>query len=78
MSEQKKPSFMEELDKWTMANVIDPLTYIFAEGEEDDWEKTNARIKQAIRQKVLDSYRNGQAAGPRAARKERYAQAQTR
>ncbi len=79
MSEQKAPSFMEELDKWTMANVIDPLMYAFAEEEDEGWQEAADRIKKAIRQKVLDSYRNGQAAGPRSVRKERsYAQAQTR
>ena len=78
MSEQKKPSFMEELDKWTMATVIDPLMYALSEEDSDGWEEASDRIKKAIRQKVLDSYRNGQAAGPRAARKERYAQAQAR
>ena len=78
MSEQKKSSFMEELDKWTMANVIDPLMYAFAEDEDEEWTKASDRIKTAIRQKVLDSYRNGQAAGPRSVRRERYAQAQAR
>jgi len=69
MSEQKKPSFMEELDKWTEATVIDPMTYAFAEDDEERWNVASAGIKKAIREKVLESYRNGQAAGPR--RKER-------
>jgi hypothetical protein len=67
MSEQEKPtSFMEELDKWTDANVVQPLE----QGVYDDL-KTNdpafrdelvQGIKKAIRQKVLESYRNGQKA----------------
>ena len=79
MSEQEKPkSFMEELDQWTDANVIRPLF------EADSYEPANAAggnvsefqvaaeaVKKAIRQKVLESYRNGQKAGPR---KERSAQ----
>jgi len=79
MSEQKKSSFLEELDRWAQANVIDPMMYAFAEEDEDGWQEAGARIKKAIRQKVLDSYHNGQAAGPRPARRERvYAQTQTR
>ena len=50
---------MEELDCWTDANVI-ALAF---NATQDDWEPAVAAIKQAIRAKVLESYRNGQAAG---------------
>ena len=63
MSEQKKPSFMEELDRWTESTIIGPLFASETEGE--DWEPAIERVKKAIRQKVLESYRNGQVAGPR-------------
>jgi len=64
MSEEKK-SFMQELDLWIDANVVGPL--MTADPNLDaDWEDAAARVKQAIRQKVLDSYHNGQQAGPRA------------
>lgn len=67
MSEQKV-SFMQELDMWTNSNVISPL--FASETSPDDWEDAVERVKKAIRAKVLESYRNGQVAGPRQARKE--------
>jgi len=65
MSEQEKQksSFMEELDQWTESTIIGPL--FASETDQEDWEPTIDRVKKAIRQKVLESYRNGQAAGPR-------------
>lgn len=75
MSEQKL-SFFEELDHWTDANVIAPAF----NATQDDWEPAVAQVKKAIREKVRESYHNGQAAGPRPpVRRERgYAQAQAR
>ena len=64
MSEQKV-SFMQELDMWTNSNVISPL--FASETSPDDWEDAVERVKKAIRAKVLESYRNGQVAGPRQA-----------
>jgi hypothetical protein len=61
MSEQKK-SFMEELDLWTQANVIDALYN--SDPIEGDWGKTVEQVKKAIRTRVLESYRNGQGATP--------------
>ena len=63
MSEQKRTSFMEELDQWTESTVIGPLFASEVNGE--DWEPAIERVKKAVRQKVLESYRNGQVAGPR-------------
>jgi hypothetical protein len=86
MSEQEKPksfSFMQELDQWTEDNVFAPLLSTDEEGQPEELsEETLERVKRAIRTKVLESYRNGQSAGPRPprpARKEpQYAQAKTR
>jgi hypothetical protein len=61
MSEQKT-SYMQELDLWSEANIIGPL--FNTDGNQEDWEPTVEQIKKAIRTKVLESYRNGQAAGP--------------
>ena len=70
MSEQKpKSSFMEELDRWTESTVIGPLFACETDGA--DWEPAIERVKKAIRQKVLESYRNGQVAGPRQPREPR-------
>ena len=63
MSEQKHSSFMQELDKWSEENVFFPLFH--TDPNQDDWQEVEPQVKKAIRQKVLESYRNGQAAGPR-------------
>jgi hypothetical protein len=59
---------MQELDEWTEKHVITPMMDPpIIEGV--DYAKmvphTIAAIKQDIRDKVLESYHNGQAAGPR-------------
>jgi hypothetical protein len=61
--QQKPKSFMEELDRWSEVTIIDPLIHPSQFPEE--WENTIEKVKKAIRTKVLDSYRNGQAAVPR-------------
>ena len=58
MSEAK--SFMQQLDEWTDATVIMPLADPNPEG---DFDAVVEQVKKAIREKVLESYRNGQAAG---------------
>ena len=82
MSEQKTVSFMEELDQWIQADIVQPLMY----GDQPDdpdarsWEAIADQVRHGIRQKVLESYHNGLKAGAaKPARKEpRYAQAKTR
>ena len=63
MSEQKKPSFMQELDRWTEATVITPLADPANDARID---AVVEEVKKAIRAKVLESYRNGQGAKPAA------------
>ena len=64
MSEQKI-SFMAQLDQWTEDNVFGPLLSTAEEGQPEELsQETLDQVKQAIRQKVLESYRNGQAAAP--------------
>ena len=73
-------NYMAALDAWTEAHVITPLSKairLYVESLEDEGEaaysaeaenaltRTTAQIKKAVRDKVLESYRNGQAAGPR-------------
>ena len=64
MSEQKT-SFMMELDKWTDENVIFPLTLVLINSNDEAVGPVEDGIRKGIRAKVLESYRNGQAAGPR-------------
>jgi chloramphenicol 3-O-phosphotransferase len=60
MSEQKQ-SFMQQLDQWTDDNVIGTLNS--SDPIEGDWNESVEQVKKAIREKVLESYRNGKAAG---------------
>ena len=71
---------MQELDLWSETNVINPLLCNDDDADEYVGEERIGQIQRAIRQKVLESYRNGQAAGGRQpVRRERgYAQAQAR
>ena len=64
MSEQKT-SFMTELDKWTEENVIFPVSLASTNGNDESFAAAKDVAKKAIRAKVLESYRNGQSAGPR-------------
>ena len=50
---------------WSEANVVGPLFH--TDLDQDNWEESVAQVKKAIRAKVLESYRNGQSAGPRKA-----------
>ena len=64
MSEQEKPkSFMEELDQWIEEEVFENLYAIWNESQDGRLDASASSVKKAIRQKVLDSYRNGQEAG---------------
>ncbi len=70
MSEVRS-NYMAELDHWIEQTVIQPLYSAWQAGEDGDAHhdrkgemKTTQMVKGAIRQKVLESYRNGQAAGP--------------
>ena len=66
MSEQKQ-SFMVELDMWSSENIISPLYLACMRGPEEAIVEAKEVVKKAIRTKVLESYHNGQAAGPRKA-----------
>ena len=54
---------MQELDRWTDANMIAPLLQIapdYREGHAVAWKKTVETVMKAIRTKMLESYqRNG-------------------
>ncbi len=63
MSEQKV-SYMVSLDEWTDASIIDVLSDAFLKGE-DATIDAQEYVRKAIREKVLESYRNGQDATQR-------------
>jgi hypothetical protein len=64
MSEQKT-SYMASLDAWSDKSVIEPLADAYLNGPEEVIINAQEYARKAIRTKVLESYRNGQAAGPR-------------
>lgn len=70
MSEQNL-SYMQQLDQWIEQEVIDPLFAVW-DGQDNGHPELNTHaVRKAIRTKVLESYRNGQKAGPtKPARKE--------
>ena len=55
---------MQQLDEWTNATVIVPLTRACESGDESQYHEAAANVEKAIREKVLESYRNGQQAKP--------------
>ena len=71
---KEKDNYMASLDEWTVMHIIIPMTdavneYLERQDEEDDGEEAidavYAEVKKSIREKVLESYRNGQAAKPK-------------
>jgi hypothetical protein len=64
MSEEKL-SYMASLDAWSDKSVIEPLADSYMNGPEEVIINAQEYVRKAIRTKVLESYRNGQAAGPR-------------
>jgi len=56
MSEVKR-TFMQELDAWSVEAVISPIL--------DEGPDAIGGVQRAIREKVLESYHNGQRVGPR-------------
>lgn len=63
---QTRPSnYMQALDEWTEKEIIEVISYPLLSGSSDEAIDIAADIvKKAVRAKVLESYRNGQAAGP--------------
>jgi hypothetical protein len=66
MSEPKQ-SFMADLDQWSEREIIAPIADAYTHGPEQVINSARELVKKAIRTKVLESYRNGQSAGPRKA-----------
>ena len=68
---------MQELDSWIDAQVLEPLydslrvELVTDPRQEKELDEAVYRIKKAIREKVLESYHNGQAVGPRAPKQKR-------
>jgi hypothetical protein len=61
-NQAKTTNYMQELDKWTEQEIIDVLSYALLKGPDEAVELAESVVKKAIREKVLESYHNGQAA----------------
>jgi hypothetical protein len=70
MSETNK-GYMAQLDQWSDENVVFPLSLAVSNGNDESRLAATDAVKKAIRDKVLQSYRNGQTAGPRKATAQR-------
>ena len=62
-----KTGYMTELDAWSDKSIIEPLADAYLQGPEEVIIKAQEYARKAIREKVLESYHNGQNAGPRKA-----------
>jgi hypothetical protein len=67
--QEKTKSFMQQLDEWTDRVVIEQLVHALSYGPEDAVTEAEQLVRKAIREKILESYRNGQAAQLTSARK---------
>jgi hypothetical protein len=65
MSEQRT-NYMASLDQWSEEQVIAPIADAYTHGPEEVIVRARELAKRAIREKVLESYHNGQNARPRA------------
>lgn len=65
-------SYMQQLEVWVDEQVIGPIIDAAQpEVEESEAEEVAKRVKHAIKEKMLESYRNGQASAGRASGKAR-------
>lgn len=61
---EQKTNYMQELDDWIDENVLDPMVEASSPDAADGaLEETGELVRTGIKNKVLESYRNGQAAG---------------
>ena len=62
-TEDRPKNFMQELDAWTDQAIIEPIYRACQLGPEM-MVTTNLSVRKAIRERVLESYHNGQTSGP--------------
>lgn len=60
-----RTNYMSALDEWSEAQVFAPLADAYTHGPEEVIVRAKELAKRAIREKVLESYHNGQNARPR-------------
>ena len=62
MSEHEELSFMQDLDGWTSATIIDPMHIAVTDGDCEQCDVTCVAIQAAVRSKVLEGYHAGRMA----------------
>ena len=72
--QEQGTNYMTELDHWADRSIIGPLADAYTHGPEEVIVRAKNLVRRAIREKVLESYHNGQNAHPRASQghKRRY------
>jgi hypothetical protein len=63
-NQQNQSSYMQALDLWTEKEIIEVLSHALLNGPDEAVDIACDLVKKAVRAKVLESYRNGQAAKP--------------
>jgi hypothetical protein len=62
---EARTNYMASLDEWSEEQIIAPLADAYTHGPEEVIVRARELAKRAIREKVLESYHNGQNAAPR-------------
>ncbi len=63
---EKSTNYMSQLDEWSTRSIIEPLSDAYLHGPEEVIVQAKNYVRRAIREKVLESYHNGQNARPKA------------
>jgi hypothetical protein len=73
-TDENKNNYMQELDEWVEVFVFNPLHAAWAEpGLSPDYSAAAPQtVRQSIKDKVLESYRNGQSHPPKSASRRPY------
>ena len=61
---EARTNYMASLDEWREEQIIQPLADAYTHGPEEVIVRAGDLAKRAIREKVLESYHNGQNARP--------------
>lgn len=58
-------NYMSALDQWSTQSIIEPLADAYLHGPEEVIVDAKNYVRRAIREKVLESYHNGQNTRPK-------------
>jgi len=66
---EQTTNYMSALDAWSTQSIIEPLSDAYQHGPEEVIVDAKNYVRRAIREKVLESYHNGQNARPKASQR---------